>query len=115
MVLCQVYTTDATSQLYTINVFGKKKVKIVKIDYIWTGTDKIIVLKSNILRVPYGNAPYFMFANNSNHQVGNVHADLEFDCNFSGNLDLEVIDMATGTQPAGFVKLCLSLDITDAE
>ncbi len=114
MVLCQIYTADASPQLYAINVFGKKKVKIVKLDYLCTGTDKIIALKSSILRLPYGNAPYFVFASNPTHQVGNVHSDLELSCNFNGNFDLEVLDTATGAQPAGFQKLCLTLDISDA-
>ena len=114
MVLCQIYTTDATAQTYAINVFGKKKVKIVKIDYLFTaGGDKIIALKSNFLRIPYGNAPYFMFANNSNYQISHIQGNLELECNFNGNFDLEVLDTATNAIPAGFIKICLTLDITD--
>lgn len=115
MVLCQIYSADATSQLYAINVFGRKRVKIVKIEYMQAGgaTDKIIALKSSVLRLPYGNAPYFVFATNPNHQVGNIHSDLETNCDFNGNFDLEVLDTATGAQPAGFSKICLTLDIKD--
>ena len=118
MVLCQIYTTDATAQTYAINVFGRKKVKIVKVDYVYTagGTDKIVALKSNFLRIPLGNYPNFCFATNPNNQVGNVHSELELEVkDFNGNIDLEVLDTATNTQPAGFTKLCLSLDITDIE
>lgn len=115
MVLCQVYTESAAPQLYNINVFGKKKVKIVKMDYMYTAGDRMIGLRSNILRMPYGNVPYFIFVNNPNHQVGNIHSDLEFEANFNGNLDLEIFDVTTNAAPAGFQRLCLTLDITDIE
>ena len=113
MVLCQIYTLDATAQTYTINVFGRKRVKIAKLDYLCTGTDKIVALKSNFLRMPYGNAPYFVFATNPNHQVGSIHSDLELVCDFNGNFDLEILDTATNAAPAGFGKICLTLDIQD--
>lgn len=116
MVLCQIYTTDATAQTYAINVFGRKKVKIVKVDYLCTGIDKIVSLKSNFLRIPIGNYPNFCFATNPNHQVGNIHSDLEFETkDFNGNFDLEILDTSNNSQPAGFAKLVLTLDITDTE
>ena len=118
MVLCQIYTTDATAQTYAINLFGRKKVKIVKVDYVFTagGSDKIIALKSNFLRLAFGNYSNFCFASNSVHQIGNIHSDLELDTkDFNGNFDLEVLDVATNVQPIGFLKLVLSLDITDSE
>ena len=71
-----------------------------------------MALKSNFLRMPYGNAPYFVFATNPNHQVGSIHSDLELVCDFNGNFDLEILDTATNAAPAGFGKICLTLDIT---
>jgi hypothetical protein len=108
--------TDPEKTLYNVNLFGKKKVKIVKIDYMYSaGTDKMIGIKSDILRIPYGNIPYFVFSTNSSFQVGNIHSDLEFETNFVGNLDLEIIDTLTDYAPLAFVKMCLTLDIQNAE
>lgn len=118
MVLCQVYTTSAAANTYAINVFGTKKVKIARIDYNYSGAgsgDLMIELRSSILRMPYGNNPYFVFCNNPNSQVGNIHSDLEFYADFKGNLDLEIVDKSNGLAPAGFSKFCLTLDIQNAE
>jgi hypothetical protein len=123
MVLCQVYVNNADvnpSNLYTINVFGKKKVKIVKIDFKAVNLQNApvyynIQLQSNILRLPYGNVPYYTFKTNPNEQIGNIHSDVEFIANFNGNLDLKVVNKDTNDVPLYFVDMVLSLDISDAE
>jgi hypothetical protein len=113
MVLCQIYTTTALNNLLSVGISGRKKVRIVRIDY--TGTaNASIQLQSNILRVPYGNVPWFTFSSNPNHQIGNIHNEIEFvDVNLNGNLDVSVVDATTGNAPAGFTALMMLLDITD--
>lgn len=119
MVLCQVYATSSNPTLYNVGVFGKKKVKIVKIDFkatnIITSNPAYynIRLASNILRYRYGNNPNIMFNTNPAYQVGNIHGDLEFTANFVGNLDLEIFDNDTGQHPIYFTEMTLLLDIQD--
>ena len=117
MVLCQIVISDANYNLYPINIFGNnKRVKIIKIDYRYTagGSDKIIYIESNILRVPYSNFPYFCFSANSNHQIGNINGEIIFDdVNFNGNLDLRICDYDTKAVPTNFTTLVLTIDITD--
>jgi len=113
MVLCQIYITNPTNQLIPIGVNGRKKVKIVRIDFSYTANnDKVVQLQSSILRVPYGNVAYITMSNNPNHQISNISNDMIFDTNINGNLDLNIIDVATGLAPAGFVSFMLLLDIT---
>jgi hypothetical protein len=116
MVLCQIVISDPAYNLYPINIFGNKKVKIIKLDYRYTagGSDKIIYIESNILRVPYSNFPYFCFSANSNHQIGNINGDIEFeDVAINGNLDLRIMDYDTRAVPTNFTTLVLILDISD--
>jgi hypothetical protein len=115
MVLCQILIAQPVYNLYAINTFGRKKVKLIRIDYRYGagGQDKMIYIESNILRVPLSNFPYFLFSANNNHQIGNINGGIEFDCDINGNLDLRICDYATKAEPADFVQLVLTLDITD--
>jgi hypothetical protein len=117
MVLCQILISTPNLTLYPINVFGNnKRVKIVRIDYRYNagGQDKIIVIQSNILRLPLSNYPYFLFSANNNHQIGNINGDLVYeDVNFNGNLDIMILDAETQAVPTNFVTMVLTLDISD--
>jgi hypothetical protein len=121
MVLCQVYLTSSNPTLYDISVYGKKKVRIIKIDFratnIVSGNPAYYTIRlvSSILRVPLGNMPSLMFNTNPAYQVGNIHGNIEFDCNFNGKLDFEIFDNDTGQRPIYFSEMILYLDITDAE
>lgn len=121
MVLCQIYVNDSNKTLYPINVYGKKKVRIVKIDLrstnLTTGNPAyyLIRIQSDILRLPYGNYPYLVLNTNPAYQIGNIHGDLEFNVNFVGNLDIEIINHDTGISPTYFIDMVLYLDIQDAE
>ena len=116
MVLCQIIVDQVGSKLYPINIYGKKKVKICRVDYRQqANNDKTIYLESNILRLPYGNFPYFTMMSNPNHQISNVHSDLEFQCDFNGNLDIAVKDIETLASANGFVLLILTIDISNVE
>lgn len=116
MVLCQLLITDPSIRSYCINTYGRKRVQILKLDYRYTagGSDKIIVLQSNILRLPLSNYPWFAFSPNNAHQIGNLHGDIVFDdVNIDGNLDLNILDFDTGAAPANFTTMIITLDITD--
>lgn len=118
MVLCQIFITEPIpiNLLIPIGVYGRKKVKIVKIDNVYTtNADRVIQLQSNILRVPYGNVPYLTFCTNPTHQVSNISDSMVFDANLNGNLDLSIINTATGIPPSGFTSFMMLLDITDFE
>lgn len=116
MVLCQVYTATALNNLLSIGINGHKKIRIVRIDYAYTaGNDKVVQLQSNILRIPYGNTQWFTMSTNPNHQISNIHDGIEFDTYINGNLDLSIVDVATGVAPVGFTSLSMLLDINDAE
>ena len=61
MVLCQIVVNSATYSLYAINTFGRKNIKLLRIDYRFgVGADKLIYLESNILRLPLSNFPFFV-------------------------------------------------------
>ena len=115
MVLCQIVINSATYSLYAINTFGRKNIKLLRIDYRFgVGADKLIYLESNILRLPLSNFPFFVFSSNSSHQVGNINGNIEFeDTTLNGNFDLRICDYATRLEPTDFVQLVLTLDITD--
>lgn len=118
MVLCQIFITEPIpiNLLIPIGVFGRKKLKIVRIDYAYTANnDKVIQLQSNILRVPYGNVPYLTMSTNPNHQISNISDNMIFDVQLAGNLDLSIINAATGGPPSGFTSFMMLLDITDFE
>lgn len=118
MVLCQILVNNPNYNLYPINVFGRKKVKIVRLDYRYTagGNDKTLYMESNILRLPISNFPYFLFSANTAHQVSNINGELIFDdVNFNGNLDLRFVDAEASAVPTNFVNLILTLDITEYE
>ena len=116
MVLCQVVINQANynEKLYPINVFGQKKIKLLKIDYSYTGsTVYFLQIRSNILRIPTGNSPYLVLVNNPNYQIGNIHNEIEWNANINGNLDLDIVEFSTQATPAGFVQLVLTFDISD--
>lgn len=116
MVLCQIIVDQAGTKLYPINVYGKRKVKICRVDYRQVANnDRTIYLESNILRLPYGNFPYFTMMTNNSQQVSNIHSDLEFECNFNGNLDISVKDIETLANANGFIMLILTLDLSFVE
>ena len=120
MVLCNIYITAgsfinaSTPTLVQTNVFGRKKVKILKIDYVENSvTDKMIQIQSNFLRIPYGNSPWLQFTNNAVRQIGNIHNDIIFETDMNGNMDIFLFDVVNNSFPLGFLYMSILLDITD--
>lgn len=120
MVLAQIYITPANGgvktsyQLGALN--GRYKVKLVTLYYVDTGganNHKWIQIVSSKLNMAYGSQRYFTFINKADH-VLQTHSDLDFEGIdlTSGFFDIELINVATGTQPADFGGCVLSFDIT---
>ncbi len=116
MVLCQVIISDPAVTNYNLNLFGRKQFKLIKVDYRYTagGIDKLIVIQSGHLRVPFSNYPYFIFSVNGNHQINNIHGNIIFnDVALDGSLGLRVLDFETGLAPTNFTYLVLLFEVTD--
>jgi hypothetical protein len=116
MVLVQIVINDASVQYYNVNVFGRKRVKLIKIDYRYSagGADKLVVIQSDQLRLPFSNYPYFVFCANTNHQISNIHSDIVFDdVVLDGSLNLRIVDYETGVAPPNLQFLVLLFEITD--
>jgi hypothetical protein len=114
MVLCQVIISNPAVTYYPININGRNKVQILKIDYRYSagGIDKLAVIQSDQLRLPFSNYPYFTFSANVNHQVSNISGDIVFeDVVIDGRLNLQILDYETGVAPTNFQFLVLTLNI----
>lgn len=118
MVFAQIVVNIKSRRLYNVGIFGRKKVRICGITY--NDDDekgnhtpsKLIVIKSDTLSLQYGTDRHFVFpSKQSNHYSFN--SDIEFICDFNGQLDIEIIDKATNTNPTTFTSLILYLDISD--
>lgn len=119
MVLCQIYITNANNTnpnpTYNINSFGRKKIKICKLEYYYTGNNKIsewVVVKSNVIKTKFGSNPFFTFFSNTEHQVGNIHSDLILECELVGNIDIK-LERIDGQALTNFDSCLISLDIED--
>jgi hypothetical protein len=115
MVLCQVIISNPAVTYYPININGRNKVQILKIDYRYSagGSDKLAVIQSDHLRLPFSNYPYFTFSANVNHQVSNISGDIVFeDVVIDGSLNLQILDYETGAAPTNFQFLVLTMNIT---
>lgn len=120
MVLTQIYISPANLGVRTNYLLGalngRYRVKLVSVHYIDTqgnNSDKWIRIISSKLNMAYGAERYYTFANHS-ESVIQQHGDLDFggiDLT-SGYFDIELIDVATGTQPAHFGGCVLSFDMT---
>ena len=121
MVLTQIYLQAAdfangNPSLYQINTWGQKHIVLLGISYVQTNaaTTKTIGLQSNLLRVTRGPFPYFIFSTaQSNFIVSPGQTDIAFDSNVNGNLDLNLVDVATNAFPANFVSCIVYLDVQD--
>lgn len=119
MVLGQIYISSANGGVKT-NYFmgalnGKYKFKLVATHYLDTGAGgnhKWIQLTSSKLNMSSGAQRYFIFINKADHVI-QTHGELDFQevDLLGGFIDIELIDLATGTQPANFGGCVFSFDI----
>jgi hypothetical protein len=117
MVLCNIIVTQVALKNYSINVFGRKHVRVCSISYLETdaayAVNKLICIKSNILRFPFGTNNNITFSNQNAHQVLNICSDMEMVCDFNGNVDIELVDLRAGDAQGNFQIMSLMLDIKD--
>lgn len=118
MVLCNIVITQIAKKDYVVNINGRKRVKVCNITYIEpnvdAGTHKLICIRSNILRFPYGTNNNLTFVNQPAHQVSNIAGDMWMDCEFNGTVDIELVDLR-GNAQANFNIATLMLDVCDYE
>lgn len=114
MVLCTLTINTIAKQNYFIGLSGRKRVKICNMAYTETNknTNKIIQIKSDVLRVPYGNNNSIIFSNQNTHQISNVCSDMVLICDFNGYIDIQLVDLL-GDAQGTFVNFFMILDITD--
>jgi hypothetical protein len=117
MVLCTLIINTIARQDYFVGLSGRKRVKICNMGYLetgaagGTGTHKLIQIKSDVLRVPYG-LNSIVFTNQPAHQISNVCSDMVLVCDFNGYVDIQLIDIL-GNNLVTFVGFYMILDITD--
>jgi len=117
MVLCTLIINTIARQDYFVGLSGRKRVKICNMGYLETGaaggtaTHKLIQIKSDILRVPYG-LNSIVFTNQPTHQISNICSDMCLICDMNGYIDIQLIDIL-GNNLATFVGFYMILDITD--
>lgn len=118
MVLCNIIVNSIAKNNYFVGLSGRKRVKVCNMGYLetsaagGTGTHKLIQIKSDVLRVPYGNNNSIVFTNQPAHQISNVCSDMVLICDFNGYIDIELVDLL-GNNLATFVRFYMILDITD--
>lgn len=122
MVLCQVYITSANNNNYFVIPYsGKCSIQIINIQYHDTaggGLSRLIQLQSDLLFFPYSTMRYVCLMSNPDGQIGIDQSSKEFnikDIELKGRIFFNVIDLATGTQPANFQHLLLTLSIEELE
>jgi hypothetical protein len=107
MVFLQIVKTNAAYENLPVNLNGKYRIIIKGIQYQETVLDiKIIRLRSNALRVPFGNDNRFSFFTTG----GSVQIETPvFECMINGYLDIG-IEETNGAVPADFLGLILWID-----
>lgn len=114
MVLCNIIVNSIAKNNYFVGLSGRKRVKVCNMAYTETNknTNKIIQIKSDVLRVPYGNNNSIVFSNQNTHQISNVCSDMVLICDFNGYIDIQLVDLL-GDAQGTFVNFYMILDITD--
>lgn len=119
MVLAQIYIPPANlgvrTNYYMGPLNGRYRVKLATLYYVdlaGGGNHKWIQIVSSKLNMSSGAQRYFTFINRSDHVI-QTHSDITFpDVDLIGGIiDIELIDVATNTQPANFGGCVLSFDI----
>jgi hypothetical protein len=119
MVLVQISVTTSNNGTYIpINLTGVRDVRITAIQYHSTdaaGTVKIIGINTDKLRLSNSQFGFPIFMNNS--QTNYFGFDSSFQeyqfhgVDFDGRIFINVIDTATGSAPANFTNLVLTLSV----
>ena len=99
-----------------LNTNGMKKINLIGLNYVQDpgAGVKSIALVSDTLKLTRGNSTYFIFSTNqSNFVISPGTAHIVFNTHLVGNIDINLIDVATNAFPANFLFFILYLDIED--
>jgi hypothetical protein len=119
MVLLQISITTSNNNTYIpINLVGICNIKILSIQYNSTdgaGTIKIIGINTDKLRMNASQYPYPIFMNGAQGNFfgfDNSHTEYHFiGVDMDGRMFVNIIDVATGTQPVNFTNCLVTFDI----
>jgi hypothetical protein len=117
MVLCQfIIDTNNNATDFIVPISGKCSIRVLGIQYHDTagnGTSRIIQIQSDVLFFPYSPARYLtlMTSNNGNVNIDQGHKEYNLYATIPGKINLNVVNRATGAQPANFQHCILTLEL----
>ena len=118
MPLCQILVTAATNgNRFSVPVYGKCNITFLGLQYhdsSGAGSTYVASLQSDILTFPQSGQHFLTWMNNPNVSVtfdsGRIQPSLE-GVVLNGNIQLKVVNQATGAIPGNFTHLILNLHI----
>lgn len=118
MPLVQILVTSATNgNRFSVPVYGKCNITFLGLQYhdsSGAGSTYVASLQSDILTFPQSALPFLTWINNPNVTVGydsgRIQPSLEAVV-LNGNIQLRVVNQATGAVPTNFTHLVLNLHI----
>lgn len=100
MPVCQIYipatagsTLPARAE-YPCNLFGHYKARIqtiVYVDQVGATSDRLIRIRSDAIKTPFGISRDLLFANNSTHTQPNPQGEWHVEIIANGTIDMELI------------------------
>ena len=116
MVLVQIIITPANNgSFFPIGISGKCSLRVLSYDHHDTGAAaRLIQVRSDQLYFPYSPARYVTVMTNqhSTHTVDDSQGGFHLtNVIINGGIQLQVVNYATGAQPAGFTFGLLTLSI----
>lgn len=118
MPFVQLLVTAATNgNRFSLPIYGKCNITILGMQYhdsSAAGSTYIASLQSDILNFPMSELPYLSWVNNPNVTVnidqGRIQPSIE-GIQLNGNIQLKVVNQATGVVPPNFTHLILNLHV----
>lgn len=118
MPLVQILVTSSTNgSRFSVPVYGKCNITFLGLQYHDSsggGSTYIASLQSDILTFPQSGLPFLSWVNNPNVNVtfdsGRIQPSLE-GVVLNGNIQLKVVNQATGAAPSNFTHLMLNLHV----
>jgi hypothetical protein len=122
MPVCQIYIpATAGSALpdraeYPCNLFGRYKARvqsIVFVDQVGANSHRLIRIRSDAIKTPYGTSRDLLFCNLTNHTQPNPQGEWYVEIVANGTIDIELLSSIVYDGSAGNIfKFCiLSLDV----
>jgi len=122
MPVCQIYIpATAGSALparaeYPCNLFGRYKARvqtIVYVDQVGATSDRLIRIRSDAIKTPYGISRDLLFANNTTHTQPNPQGEWYVEIIANGTIDIELLSSIVYDGSVGNIfKFCIiTLDV----